>query len=290
VTITNTASATTTIDDPNGANDTAAVDVQVVAVGDLEVISTEVITPPVGGLIGDDVVVTVRSEVVNGGPSSPMHAELTATATTSAGITAAPIADVAMVTALAVGSPQVIDQEFTVSCTAPGLQSVTFDTEIAPVSPFDTDPDPSNDTEQASFVVDCIVPIAINVRPANDFNRINVDSSGKVPVAALTTEAGEYGLPVAFDASLIVPASVLFGDPTLVFALAGGASSSGPIHVNDSFELDDKTKDGDDDMRLHFVSSQTDLSVGDSEACMRGLYLDGGSLYSFFGCDTVEVR
>ena len=290
VTITNTASVTTTIDDPNGANDTAAVDVEVVAVADLEVVSTDVVTPPIEAVIGDDVVVTVRSNVVNHGPSSPMNAELTATASPSAGIAVVPGLDMAAVAALAVGAPQVVDQEFTVQCTAPGTQSVTFDAEIAPASPADTDPDLSNNTGQASFSIDCIVPIAINVRPANTFNRINVASDGKVPVAALTTSAGEYGLPVAFDASLIVPASVRFGDPTLVYDQTGGAAASGPVHVNDSFELDDRTRDKDDDMRLWFVSSQTGLSAGDTEACMRGQYLDGGVLHSFFGCDTVDAR
>lgn len=290
LTITNTASVTSTIDDPNGANDTAAVDVEVVAVADLEVVSTDVIAPPVEALIGDDVVVTVQSEVANNGPSSPMNAELTATATPSAGMAVAPAVDVAPVPALAIGAPQVIDQEFTVACTAPGTQSVTFDTEIAPASPLDTDPDPSNDTGQASFTIDCIVPIAINVRPANRFNRITVDSNGRVPVAALTTEAGEYGLPVAFDATLIVPSTVHFGDPTAVYDQTGGAAASGPTHIHDWFELDDRTKDGDDDMRLGFVSSETGLTAGDTEACMRGQYLDGGVLYSFFGCDTVEAR
>jgi hypothetical protein len=290
VTITNTATVTTTIDDPNGANDTAAVDVEAVAVADLEVASTDVVAPPVEAVIGDDVVVTVRSAVGNLGPSSPMNAELTATADPSAGLAVAPGAAVAAVPALAVGAPQVVDQLFTVQCTDPGAQSITFDTEIAPAEVADIDPDLSNNAGEASFTIDCIVPIAINVRPANRFNRITVASNAMVPVAALTTSVGEYGLPAAFDASLIVPTSVRFGDPTLVSAGTGGALVSGSSFVNDSFELDVKTKDGDDDMRLRFVASQTDLSAGDTEACMRGQYLDGGVLYSFFGCDTVDAR
>ena len=289
-TITNTALVTSTIDDPNAGNNTTAVDVGVVAEADLEIIYTDVLAPPVEAMIGDDIVLTLQSFVENNGPSSPMNAELLAVANPSAGLSVLPGADVAFLPALDVGNPQLVDQVFTVQCTAPGVQTVTFDTTVAPADAADTDPFLANNDAQASFDVECIVPIVINVRPGNKHNRINTNSNGRVPVAALTTEAGEYGLPVAFDATLIVPGSVRFGEQTAVYDETGGAANVGRVHVRDWFELDDKTKDGDDDMRMRFVSSATDLTAGDTTACMRGQYLDGGVLYTFFGCDTVKVR
>lgn len=290
VTITNTATVEATIDDEAPGNDATALDTTVVAVADLEVASTEVVAPPVEALIGDDIVVKVRSTVANGGPSTPMNADLEAFASPSAGASATPASDVVAVSALAVGNPQVWDQLFTVSCDQPGVQSVVFDTTITPANAADTDPNPANDTGQASFELECIVPIAINVRPGNQFNRVNLDGNGVIPVAALTTEAGEYGLPIAFDATLIEPDTVRFGESAAVYDQTGGAPAhNGLFHVLDTHELDDKTKDGDDDMRFGFRTSDTGLDSADTEACMRGEYLDGGVLYSFFGCDVVDV-
>ena len=132
VTVTNTATVTSTIDDPSAANNTAAVDVEVVAVADLEVVSTDVVAPPIEALVGDDVVIKVRSSVANSGPSSPMNADLTTAATPSAGMSVDPPLDAVAVSALAVGAPQLWDQLFTVQCTAPGPQSVVFETAITP--------------------------------------------------------------------------------------------------------------------------------------------------------------
>lgn len=139
--------------------------------------------------------------------------------------------------------------------------------------------------------VECVVPIAINVRPGNQFTGLNLNGNAVVPVAALTTEAGEYGLPTALDATLIVPDSVRFGEPNTVLNETGGAAyHNGIFHILDSFELDDQTKDGDDDERLHFRTSETALAGSDTEACMKGQYLDGGDLFKFFGCDFVETK
>jgi len=200
VTITNTATASSSIDDPDGANSSVAVDSTVVAVADLEVVSVEAIFLPTEALIGEDLPVTVRSTVRNLGPSTPIDADLTADGIPSAGASVSPLSDVTGVDALAVGSPQVIDQFFTIQCEAPGAQQVVFDVMISPANAADTDPDLANNAGSVVVEVECVVPIVINVRPANSFNRINLGSGASVPVAALTT-----GMPIDIASSATPP-------------------------------------------------------------------------------------
>jgi uncharacterized repeat protein (TIGR01451 family) len=290
VTITNLATVSSTTDDLDATNDTATLDTTVVAVADLEVDRVEVAGVPTEALIGEDIPVTVASLVRNLGPSSPMDAELATTATSSAGASATPASLDTPVTALTVATDQLVDQAFTIRCEAPGQQEVVFDVAIAPANAIDTDPNPANDTGQVTATLECVTPIAINIRPGNAFNRVNVGSQQVVPVAALTTEAGEYGLPLAFDATTIVPDTARFGASTEVWTGTGGAPlHNGVFHVRDSFELDDRTKDRDLDLVLHHRSSEAGILKGDVEACLRGQYEEGGQLFTFFGCDAVTT-
>lgn len=288
LTITNTATATSSLADSNPADNTAEADTLVVAVADLEMVGVEVLSGvPTEQLIGTDIAVTVRSVVRNNGPSSPMNATLTTDPTPSAGAAVVPVSDATPVTALTPAS-RAVDQLFTIRCEAPGPQQVVFDVEIGPAGPADTDPDLTNNTGQVTVEVDCIVPIAINIRPGNQFNRVNVNSNAAIPVAALTTEAGEYGLPVAFDATQIIPTTVQFGSSDQL-VVSGASPLNGLFHVQDSFELDDRTRDGDLDMWFLFVTPATGIATGDSQACMRGQYLSGGDTFAFFGCDFVAT-
>lgn len=289
-TITNTASASGTVEDPDPDRATATLDTTVIAEGDLEVVDVEVSGVPDAALIGEDVDVTVTSTLVNNGPSWPMHAELETTATPSAGASVDPSDDTLAVNALSPVPPRVVDQAFTVRCEEPGSQQVTFEVTITPANAADGDPDPTNDTGQAVASLDCVVPIAINIRPANTFNRIHVGSQQVVPVAALTTDAGEYGLPVAFDAATILVDTVRFGASELVWTGTGGAPyHNGITHLRDSFELDDHTKDGDLDLVGGFRTPETGLVSGDSQACMGGRFTDGGQQFAFFGCDDIQT-
>ena len=290
VTITNRATVSSTTDDLDPTNDTTTLDTTVVAVADLEVDSVDVAGVPTEALIGEDIPVTVASLVRNLGPSSPMDADLAATAMPSAGASATPASLDTPVPALTVGTDQLVEQAFTIRCEAPGQQEVVFDVAIAPANAVDTDPNPANDTGQVTATLECVTPIAINIRPGNAFNRINVGSQQVVPVAALTTEAGEYGLPLAFDATTIVPDTARFGASTEVWTGTGGAPlHNGVFHVRDSFELDDRTKDRDLDLVLHHRTSETGILAGDLEACLRGQYEEGGQLFTFFGCDAVTT-
>lgn len=288
-TITNTATATSSLADPVPGNNAAITDTEVIAVADLAVVSVEVVNVVPGEqLIGVDIPVTVRTVVSNSGPSTPINAAVDTDGVPSAGASVDPASRSTTVAALTTTINRAVNHEFTIQCTAAGLQEVVFNVGVSPADPQDTDPDLSNNTGQVTVEVDCILPIAINIRPGNQFNRVNVGSTAAIPVAALTTVAGEYGLPLAFDATTIVPGSVVFGAWDEI-AVSGASPLNGLFYVQDSFELDDRTRDGDLDMWFHFKIPDTGIVSGNVEACMRGQYVSGGNTFTFFGCDFVTT-
>ena len=50
-------------------------------------------------------------------------------------------------------------------------------------------------------------------------------------------------------------------------------------------EVEDVDSDGDNDLVLYFVTEETTISLGDSEACLQGETVSGAS---FHGCDSVS--
>lgn len=85
--------------------------------------------------------------------------------------------------------------------------------------------------------------MAIDIKPGNDQNNINLKSKGIVQVAVLTTDD--------FDAGMVDPATVNF---------AGAA----PVR----WKLADVDDDGDDDMMFHFKTQELDLDQSSSEATL----------------------
>ncbi|HTG93276.1 MAG TPA: hypothetical protein VL866_11850 [Pyrinomonadaceae bacterium] len=133
-----------------------------------------------------------------------------------------------------------------------------------------------------------LVPVAINIRPGGYPNSVNLKSN--VTVAILTTSAGEYGLPLAFNATTINPLSVRFGPASVVLGGVGGAPEIHLTgHIEDSYELDENTKDGDLDMVLHFKAAAAGLTPGTTNACVRGTFTRGGTTFLFFGCDSINI-
>ncbi len=272
--------------DPN--NDSASEDTLVVAVADLEVAGFGPVGAPPEVLIGETVAIELQKTVVNNGPSSPMDVLVTSSATAPPGsqITApAPFVEIAVATE----DPRIVTESFSLTCGAPGQQSFTFGNHVEPNNPEDTDPDLTNNGGQHILTVECVVPVAINIHPGSYPNPINLKSG--VPLAVLTTEAGEYDLPLDFDAATILPLTVRFGPAVLVWPETGGAEESHRRgHPEDSYELDETTRDGDTDVVLHFRARQSGIAVGDVEACVKGQFTDpSGDIYKFFGCDEIKV-
>jgi hypothetical protein len=220
-----------------------------------------------------------------------MNVTLTSTGSATPGASVNPPMQVLFEPALGLDELRDVEEVFTISCLEPGPHTFTFVNTIMPADPADTDPDLTNNTLEIELAVECVIPVAINIKPGNRHNLIP-PGSGTINVAILTTEAGEYDLPVAFDATSIQPLTVRFGQEDLVWTETGGAFDRNSRDlIKDAHEqFDDRTKDGDDDMILGFNRSLTGLTEADTQGCVKGLFEDtDGDLHKFFGCDFVAI-
>jgi len=188
------------------------------------------------------------------------------------------------------GATRQVDAQFSVTCDVPGTADITLVAAIEPEDPHVLDPEAGNDTVAHQVGIECVTPVAINIRPGNAKNQANTSSNQTIPVAVLTTEADEYGLPSEFDATTIDVGTVRFG--TTGTLAAGDGSTPWPMKLfeGDWHELDESTKDGDTDARVLVGISGSGISSSDTEACLTGSYSpDGVNSYTFYGCDTVDV-
>ena len=109
----------------------------------------------------------------------------------------------------------------------------------------------------------CEIDGEIDIKPGSDTNAVNVKSKGVIPVAILGSEE--------FDAASVVGDSVLF---------AGASPAHGDGH------LEDVNDDGEPDWVGHFQTQETDISKGDSEACLTA---DIGLGQTIAGCDSIKT-
>jgi hypothetical protein len=193
--------------------------------------------------------------------------------------------------ALLVSQDREIAEEFGITCLGPGSFDLTFHNSITPLDEHVLDPDETNNIATVVRTVECATPVQINIRPGNARNQIVMNSSAFVPVAILTTDEGEYDLPLAFDATTVDHTTVRFG--TVAVLNEGGGSAVAPDRdfIRDSFEMDDQTKDGDLDMVLLVTVPGSGIDADAEEACLTGQYVgEDNQTYTFFGCDFISVR
>ncbi|WP_144122600.1 hypothetical protein [Catellatospora sichuanensis] len=254
---------------------------------DLAITSTTVSGDPLG-VIGKPVAVQVKAAVANLGPDGPVDADVTQTASGSPGVTVTPANRTFDADGLAVGSPTTVTGDYNVVCTTAGAQTVTVTTSVVPEKAKVADLHPANNSASATFSIDCAVPVTVNVMPGSLTNPVNVNP-GAVPMAVLTTAAGEYGNPLAFDAATIQAATVRVGVRGPLIATSTGAPEThGKVHLEDSLELDEQTRDGDKDGVLHVRADQLGIQPGTVEICVRGRSGPGAGT-SFFGCDHITL-
>jgi uncharacterized repeat protein (TIGR01451 family) len=287
--ITNSATVSAKELDLDRSDNTATQNTVVKAKADAAVVSFEPMTPPPAVVIGQPVGLTLHKVITNRGPSAPVDVGVSRTAAAPPGSTVTPAASSETASTVAKDQLRVIDETFTITCGVPGSQTFTFANAIQLASPADFDPDATNNNSIVTLTVQCVVPVAINIKPGGFPNALNFN--GLAPTAVLTTRAGEYGLPLAFDATTIDAASVLFGPLSLVFSGTGGST---PVHaaghIEDSYELDEKTRDRDLDMVLQFPVGNSGLTLVSTQACVKGRFTgSGGGTYEFFGCDSVKI-
>jgi len=286
VTLTNTASADSDGAETDAEDNGASLDTEVIASADLEVLDVTAVDPPALLILGTPGSLTLRATVTNNGPSAPIDALLDVAASASAGASAGPAEDSLAVDALELHEERDVERTFEIECTTPGTKTFTLDAAISPASEDDEDSDADNSDGSVDLQVECVVPVRVVVNPGGDPASVLNLMKGSIPVAVLTTTAGEFGLAVAFDATLISPASVRFGPGPLVLAGGGAAPNRNAGGLEDARA---PVRDGDFDMVMQFRAHQTGLVAGDSEGCAFGTWSSGGAAYWFFGCGPIRT-
>lgn len=121
-------------------------------------------------------------------------------------------------------------------------------------------------------VIAQIVVAGIDIKPGSDPNSINLGSRGTIPVAILSSES--------FDATQVDPGSLTFG--------ATGDEDSLHLRGRDAVAncgVEDVDADGMDDLVCHFHTQETGLTVGDTEATLKGV-IDG---VAFSASDSINI-
>lgn len=247
---------------------------------DLAVTATEA-TGTGFGVVGATTQLEVATTVANLGPDGPVDATVEQTVTAPSGVTVAPAAATLDADGLAVGTPQSHAASYDITCEEPGVHTVTVESTIKADLAKVADPVVGNNQATADFEIDCAIPVALDVKPGSDRNPVNVNEA-TIPMAVLTTEVGERGLPVAFDATTIDAASVRIGNRSELVATGTGV----PERHGGAHPEDVTPADGDLDAVLHAAGRQIPVTVATTELCVRGTTASG---LSFFGCDVVQV-
>lgn len=286
LTISNTATITSDRFDRNTANNTATQTTLTKAKGDLEIVSFAPDAPPAEMIVGEPMTVNLSKVITNHGPSAPMDVRVARTASATSNATVTPTVTSHLEGAVGAEEQRSVDERFEIECTSGGRATFTFTNTIAPDRPDDLDPDPTDNRSSVELTVECIVPVAINLRPGSFLNPINLDLEGVASVAVLTTSPGEYGLPLAVDATQILATSLRFGPEATVAAGGGTPEAHGRFHPEDAVERsDERTRDGDRDAMTHHRVELSGLTGTESQTCVRGRF--SGTNVVFQGCDLV---
>lgn len=232
-------------------------------------------------VVGATTQMEVATTVENLGPDGPVDAVVDEVVTAPAGVTVTPADSPWDADGLAVGAPREHVSSYDVTCEEPGVHTVTVESTIEPALAKVADPDASNDAGTAELEIECAIPVKLDVKPGSDRNPVNVKEA-TVPMAVLTTEAGEFGLPLSFDATTVEVDGLRIGNRAeLVASGAGVPERHGKVHLEDV-----APKDGDVDAMLHAAGRDIPVTASTTELCVRGTTTSG---LSFFGCDVVDV-
>jgi hypothetical protein len=164
-----------------------------------------------------------------------------------------------------VPAPTGVDLAIHAKPTAAGLLTAT-----TTVTTQSTDPVATNNSN--STTVDVFKSVTLDVEPGDPTNVVELNRRGLITVAVLTTSD--------FDAASVDPATVCFGD-------ARTPTERSCTEVHGRAHLIDVNRDRTPDMVFHFDVDATGISMGDTEACLKGRTTGNIGIY---GCDAVAPR
>jgi uncharacterized delta-60 repeat protein len=127
----------------------------------------------------------------------------------------------------------------------------------------------TQDFALARYEGGAVITVPIDIKPGSITNPIKLSSTGRMPVAILSTSP--------FDATTTDPTSVCFGD-----AEAPAQRDCTAAHSS----LEDVNGDGRLDLLLLFETTQTGIDLGDTQACLTGRTL---SDLGVEGCDSIKT-
>jgi hypothetical protein len=259
---------------------------------DLAVTSSAATGAPMG-VVGQSTTVNVSTVVANRGPDGPVDGDVHQTAVGSAGVTVTPGSRDLDADGLAAGGSSTVTSSYQVKCTAAGPQTVTVTSVVSPEKAKVVDPVASNNTKATTFAIDCAVPVTLNVLPGVRNNPVFVNGPialpPLLPIAVLTTKAGEYGNPLAFDATKIQGSTVRVGvRDALVATNTGTPPLLNAVVPAWSLEPNEHTIDLDLDGVLKATTHHIGIQPSTTEVCVRGRFTSGsGPAKTFFGCDHI---
>lgn len=120
------------------------------------------------------------------------------------------------------------------------------------------------------LVLDCNLPVSIDIKPGSDVNPINVKNKGVIPVAILTTDS--------FDATTVNHNTVVLEGATEVHI----KKKTGLLRRHE----EDVDGDGDTDLVFHFERESTDIQCGNISASLTGQTFDGQMIV---GSDSITI-
>ena len=160
---------------------------------------------------------------------------------------------------LAVSQPVDVGEDFVIHCYEPSQHTITLVNEITGVEPDEihiVDPNPNNDRIERTIVVECVIPVPVDIKPQSCRNPLNVDKRGLLPVAILGT--------ADFDVTQIDPATVqLMGVSPLRWELEDVATPFQPyVGKQDAFDCTEDGPNGHTDLTLKFDAQEIAAALG----------------------------